>query len=161
MDTHDIFRELQIEPVVLVINMVVGLVIGLAIQAVICFFAKKYLDAIPETFHVFPAWQVWLLMIPLFGVVWNYFVFPRIARSYQNLFEYYGVHDTGDSGRGLAIGYCVTATPPIAWCCGLVSLVFIIIYLVKTAELSRQAQWVVHQAWDAHQQSQGLKSESE
>ena len=158
MDFEEILREAQIEPAVLVIQIVVGLIIQLGVQAVICFFAKKYMDAIPETFRVFPSWQVWLLMIPVFGIVWNFFVFPRIARSYQSLFEYYGVHDTGDCGHGMTIAYCVLSLPVISCCGGIVALVLIIIYLVKTAELCKQAEWVVHQAWEAHQQSQAVPS---
>jgi hypothetical protein len=161
MEFDDVLREMDMESGVFIVQMVVGMVIGLGIQAVICYFAKKYLDAIPETFHVFPSWQVWLLMIPLFGIVWNYFVFPRIARSYQNLFEYYGVHDTGDSGYGLGVAYCITMTPPISCCASMIGWVLIIIFLVKLAELRKQAEWVVHQAWEAHQQSQSQEPEAE
>ncbi len=161
MELHDVLRDLDLDWEVLILNMMVAVVIGLAVQVVICFFARKYMDAIPQTFHAFPSWQIWLLLIPVFGIIWNYFVFPRIARSYQALFEYYGVHDTGDSGRGLAMAYCVLATPPISCCASMITWVLIIIYLVKTADLCKQAQWVVHQAWEAHQRSEGLQSESE
>jgi len=161
MELNEVMREANLEWGVLVVQMLVGTVISLGIQAVICYFARKYMDAIPENFHAFPSWQVWLTMIPLFGVIWNFFVFPRIASSYQALFEYYGVHDTGDSGRGLTIAYCVLSLPVISCCGGIIALVLIIIYLVKTADLCKQAQWVVHEAWEAHQQSQGMESEAE
>jgi hypothetical protein len=144
----------RIDWTVQIISMAVGLVIGLGVQAVICYFTKKYMDAIPQTFHEFDSWQVWLLMIPCWNIVWNFFVFPRLARSYQRLFQYYGVHDTGDSGAGLAMTYCVLAALGVICCTGVIAWVFIILYLVKTAELSRQAQFVVQRAWDAHQAAQ-------
>ena len=155
MDMTELLNEIDWQ--VQIIWWTFGMVFGLGVQAAICYFTKKYMDAIPETFHEFSSWQIWLLMIPCWSLIWNFFVFPRMARSYQRLFEYYGVHDTGDSGYGLALIYCILAVIPC--CAGTISWVFVIVFLVKTAELSRQAQWVVQQAWDAHQQSEGTENQ--
>jgi hypothetical protein len=141
------------------ITSAIGMAIGLGILAVICYFTKKFMDAIPKEFHEFESWQVWLLMIPCWSIVWNFFVFPKMARSYQRLFKFYGVHDKGDCGHGMAMLYCIFSIPPLS-CCPLY-LIFVIIYLVKTAEYAREAQYLVQQAWEEHQQTQAGGAEIE
>jgi hypothetical protein len=154
METHG-FN--QVDPTVQIIFMAVGAIIGIGIQALICYFVYNFFKAIPDTFHEMPPGQVWLLLIPCFGYVWVFFVFPKLARSYQRLFEYYGVHDVGDCGYSQAMTYAVlyALTPLTCGCTWPVALVFLILFLVKMNELKGHAQRVVYEAYEAHQAGQG------
>jgi hypothetical protein len=52
---------------------------------------------------------VWLLLIPVFNLVWIFFVVLKIPESYQSLFYSRGRTDVGDAGRGLGLAYAICA----------------------------------------------------
>jgi len=123
-----------------------SIVIGLAIAAVVCFFLYKLYKAVPEEHRQLSPGLVWLLMIPLFNVVWNFFVFPKLSRSYQTWFESRGDTSAGTCNSGLAWAYAVLVActllafiPCIGWLVPLAALVVLIIYLVKMFDLKNRA----------------------
>ena len=59
----------------------------LVIWAGICYMLYISLQAVPPEHRKMPPGQVWLLLIPLFNLVWNFFVFQRIPESYQSFFH--------------------------------------------------------------------------
>jgi hypothetical protein len=77
--------------------------------------------------------MVWLLMIPCFSLVWNFFVFQQLADSYKAYFASIGRTDVGDCGKGIGLGYAICAI-----FCGPAALVLLIIYLVKVMDLKSQ-----------------------
>ena len=125
-----------------------GLIVGLAILAVVSWLVSTCYKRIPAQFREMEPGMVWLLMIPCFHVVWNFFVFPKLARSYQAYFASVGRTDVGDCGAGLAMAYCVCAAcalisfVPYIGCLGLVALlaalVLLIIVLVKAWDLKNR-----------------------
>ena len=79
-------------------------------------------------------------MIPCFNLVWNFFVFPRISRSYESYFRSMGRTDI-DGASQLGWLYCVCAAAavvPLNQLAGLAGLVFLIVYLVKIDGLGKQ-----------------------
>jgi hypothetical protein len=58
------------------------LVIFLIIAILICLFLSSCLKRIPEEHRQQSPGMVWLLLIPCFAVVWNFFVYPKIAESF-------------------------------------------------------------------------------
>ena len=48
----------------------------LAIQVLICFLLHKCYQRIPQPFRKMEAGLVWLLLIPCFNLIWNFFVYP-------------------------------------------------------------------------------------
>ena len=124
------------------IGIVFGLLIGIAINLVICFFLYRDFEGLPERFRLMPSWQVWLLIIPLFNLVWNFFVFPKLSASYQNYFAEQGDTSAGDCNRGLGLTFAILAVcsliPCIGFIAGLAALVVVIIYLVKMNELKNK-----------------------
>lgn len=119
-----------------------GLLIGIAIQALICYFLSGFLKALPAEFRKQEPNMVWLLMIPLFNLIWNFFVYLKIAESYQAYFAAQGRTDTGDCGKQFALVYCILAAccivPYLNVLAGLAALVFLILVLVKFSELKKQ-----------------------
>lgn len=78
----------------------------LAIQAAITGFLWDTLRRIPAEHRAQEPGLVWLLMVPLLNMVWPFFVYPKIAESYQRYFAATGRYDQGDGGMQLATIYC-------------------------------------------------------
>ena len=124
---------------------VVGLIllmmitIGLVIQIVVCIIVTGCLKRVPPQFRKQEPGMCWLLLIPLFRYIWNFFVHLKVAESYQAYFNSIGRTDVGDCGKGLALAYCIcaacTVVPYLGFMTGLASLVLLIIMLVKFNEL--------------------------
>ena len=132
-----------------VILMIAGVVflVFFAIWVGICYMLYINLKAIPEEHRRMPPGQVWLLLIPLFNLVWNFFVFQRIPESYQSLFYSRGRTDVGDAGKGIGLWYSIAAACAIVPClnyiAGPAALVLLIIYLVKIFGLKGQLPQVL------------------
>jgi hypothetical protein len=121
-----------------------AIVIVYAILAVICWYLSGCLKAIPDEHRKQQPNMVWLMMIPLFNIVWIFFVYPKIAESYKSYFDSIGRTDVGDCGRGLSLAYCIltcaSCIPYLNFCTGLPTLVIWIIVLVKFGTLKGQIQ---------------------
>ena len=115
------------------------LIVGLVIQVVVCIIVTGCLERVPRQFRKQEPGMCWLLLIPLFRLIWNFFVHLKVAESYQAYFNSIGRTDVGDCGRGLALAYCIcaacTVVPYMGALTGLASLVLLIIMLVKFNEL--------------------------
>ncbi len=116
-----------------------GVIIGLAIQAFICYLLSSALNVIPAAHRKQEPNMVWLLMIPVFNLVWNFFVYPKISDSFKSYFDSVGRTDVADCGRQIGLIYCILAAlcvvPYANILTGLGALVLLIIYLVKVSEL--------------------------
>jgi hypothetical protein len=86
--------------------------------------------------------MVWLLLIPCFRLVWNFFVYLQLADSYKAYFASVGRTDVGDCGRGIGLWYAICAACGIIPCVNYLALpaglVLLIIYLVKATDLKGQ-----------------------
>lgn len=108
----------------------VFLLIGLA---VIYFLQTCYARIAPEHRQMEPA-MVWLLLIPLFNIVWMFFVYLRLAKSFQGAYAAQG-RSEGDCGEKIALIYCITACAAMIPCVNLIAgpaaLVLLIIVLIR------------------------------
>lgn len=120
----------------------VALVVGLAIQAVICWLVSTCYSRIPQQFREMEPGMVWLLMIPCFNLVWVFFVYPKLARSFKAYFDSVGKTDVGDCGAQLGLWYCICTAcciiPCLNYLAAPASLVLLIIFLVKAWGLKDQ-----------------------
>ena len=121
----------------------------LAILAAICLFLSSCFKRIPEEHRKLRPGMVWLLMIPCFPIVWNFFVYPALADSYTAAFESQGSNSHGDCGRMLSLVYCIlyAVSFVVSWlpCVGSVSClllpaswILLILILVKAGSLISQ-----------------------
>ena len=89
-----------------------------------------------------PCHMVWLLLIPCFNFVWNFFVFLKLSDSFKSYFDSQGVTDVGDCNRTLALAYCIATVlcivPCLNYIAGPTSLVLLIITLVKYNDLKNR-----------------------
>jgi hypothetical protein len=126
----------------MVVGGIIGLVIGLAILIAIALALSSCFKRIPPQYRLMEPGMVWLLLIPCFNLIWNFFVYPRLSQSFQNYFGAHARTDVGDCGRQLGLWYAICAAasivPFLNYCTIPISLVLLIIYLVKVLGLKGQ-----------------------
>jgi len=85
---------------------------------------------------------VWLNLIPIFNLVWNFFIVSHVSHSLRREFASRGVTNVGDCGYGLGIAMSVlvicTVIPFLGWISWIAAVVFWILYWVKVADLKNQ-----------------------
>jgi hypothetical protein len=123
-----------------IVPILLGLVfgfIGLAVGIYCLWLLYQDVLAIPPEHRQqnFEPTQVWFLLIPIFGLVWDFILFPRIADSFRAHFEATGRPEQGDYGRQLgliaSISACCCVVPCVNFLAGPATLVLWILLLVK------------------------------
>lgn len=122
----------------------VGFLIALAILIIpgifYCLTLQKALDrCAPENRAMSPG-LVWLLFIPLFMLVWNFFVVINMAKSLGAEFQKRGMAEDPQPGKtiGLVMSIlaCCGIIPILGPFCSLAAFICWIIYWVKIAGFS-------------------------
>lgn len=122
----------------------IGLLIGCAIFLIPFIFylltLQKALNRCsPENRAMNPG-MVWLTLIPLFGLVWQFFVVINVAKSLGAEFQKRGLSEESQPGKTLGLVMCILACcgiiPFLGVLCSLGALVCWIIYWVKIAGFS-------------------------
>jgi hypothetical protein len=89
--------------------------------------------------------MVWLMLIPLFSIVWHFFVVLNLAKSLGQEFRARGMNEDPEPGKtiGLAMCICVCCSivPYIGILPGIAAFVLWIIYWIKVAEYSRKLEF--------------------
>lgn len=111
-------------------------------QAIVCWLTADALRQIPERCRLLEPELVWLLLIPIFNLYWNFRVFPAVAESFQLTFYSRGIADVEDCGERLARWYCGLSLcwvlPCINFFTGIAALVVIIMFLSEVDSLKRR-----------------------
>jgi hypothetical protein len=126
--------------------LLVGAVIALAVAIVVLYLIFSCFQRIPAQHRQMEPWQVWLLLIPLFNLVWVFFVFPKLAKSYQSYFAEQGRTDVGDCGEKIGLVYAICLVvgvvlgwiPCVGWIINIGTFVLLILFLVKALTLKGQ-----------------------
>lgn len=103
---------------------------------------QKALSRCAATARTMEPGMVWLLLIPLFNLVWQFFVVFSIAKSLANEFARRGMAVSEQTpaqpiGLAMCICACVSIIPLLGMIAAVTSLVLWIMYWVKVAEYSR------------------------
>ena len=123
--------------------------IYLAIAIVICWLIYSVQVQVPPEHRKIAPGLIWLLIIPFFNVIWNFFVFLQVPDSLKSYFDAQGRTDVGDCGRTLGLWSAVLIAVgflggfvPIVGCVAsfvwLAGLVLLILFLVKILGLKGQ-----------------------
>lgn len=111
----------------------IGLVCLLIMIGIILFLQSCY-ARIPQEHRKMEPAMVWLLLIPVFSLVWMFFVYIRLAKSFQGAFAAMGRNE-GDCGEKLSLVLCISAVlsivPLVSCIAGPASFVLLIIVLLK------------------------------
>lgn len=124
-----------------------GCLIGLAIYYVPLIFyiltVKGALEKIAPNRREMEPGMPWLLLIPLFGLVWHFFVVIKLTGSFRKEFEARGLQ-TDDPQFGYVLGLITCICPLAGWVpllgmlAGLAGLVCWILWWIKVANYSKQ-----------------------
>jgi len=135
-------RNEDIAGLIGVVGGLIGVVIGLGILIAIILILQSVFKRIPPEHREMEPGMVWLLLIPCFNVVWNFFVYPKLSNSLKSYFNSIGRVDVSDCGAGLGLAYAVLAAvsiiPYLNCLTGPACLIVLIIYLVKVTGLKNQ-----------------------
>ena len=137
--------------------LVVLLVVGIVVAVFYLLTLQKALSRVSPHNRLMEPGLVWLLLIPIFSLIWQFFVAIRVPGSLQNEFRDRGRDDGSDYGKSIALttavlqivyvvfsfgGRLSTETGQIGGCVSgvvsLVNLVLFIIFWVKIAGYSNQ-----------------------
>lgn len=120
----------------------IGMLIFLAIDVFICWVVYTCYQRIPEKHRTMSPGQVWLALIPCFGLIWNFWVFPGLSKSYKSYFDSVGDTSVGDCYAQVALWLCISVlgcyVPAVQSLAALASIVLLIIFLVKAVELKNK-----------------------
>jgi hypothetical protein len=118
------------------------LLFSFAVSLVAIFLLYMDFERVPRGFRKLEPGLVWLLLIPCFNLVWNFFVFPGLSDSFRAYFNSVGDNSVGNCGRDLGIAYAIfsaiSAIPFVGCLTGIVSLVLLILFLAKANELKNR-----------------------
>lgn len=118
------------------------ILLSIAVNVFICLLLQKCYNRIPPQFRQQQPGMVWLLLIPCFAVIWNFFVFPPLAKSFKAYFDSINRTDVGDCQESIGLAYsicCAASFVPYLGCLtGVASLVLLILFLIKTNDLKNQ-----------------------
>ncbi|HEX5221104.1 MAG TPA: hypothetical protein VFZ59_16185 [Verrucomicrobiae bacterium] len=126
------------------IGMLVGTLVGIVILLIPAIFylltLQKTLNRCSPENRAMQPGMVWLMFIPLFNLVWHFFVVLNIAKSLEAEFRKRGIASEPNPGKTLGLVMCILA------CCGIIpligvlfslgSLVCWILYWIKIAGFS-------------------------
>ena len=93
----------------------------------------------PERRTLLPG-QVWLLLIPFFNLVWNFFVVSRVASTLANEFRARKLPVESEPGKAIGLAYSILfascVVPILGFVAVVAGVVCWVIYWVKIAEFS-------------------------
>jgi len=114
----------------------------LVIELIPAILAFLVLSRVPAQYRKQEPALAFLLIIPIFSLVWMFFVHPRVAESLKSYFAVNGDTSHGDCGASLALAMCICSLcsliPFIGFIGGMAALVLMIIFYVKAFALSSQ-----------------------
>ncbi len=100
---------------------------------------KAFTRCSPENRAMQPG-MVWLMLIPLFGLIWHFFVVLNLAKSLGAEFKKRNLAEEPEPGKTLGLVLCIlplcSIIPIVNMITGLATLVVWIIYWVKIAGFS-------------------------
>ena len=87
--------------------------------------------------------MVWLMLLPLFGQIWHFFIVLNTAKSLAAEFNSRGIAvPEPEPGKGIGLAMCIssccTIIPVLGALAGLAFLVLWIMYWIKIADYSKQ-----------------------
>jgi len=114
----------------------IGFIIGLTVMIFYLLTLSKTLNEVDSANRKIEPGQVWLVLIPLFGLVWQFIMVNRIADSLKAEFAARGIQSTEERpGAQLGVTYCTLMVcgiiPIIGGLASLGGIVCWIIYWVK------------------------------
>ncbi len=122
----------------------IGIVLCIAIVVGVfyCLTLQKALSRCSPQNRTLTPGLVWLYLIPLFNLVWHFFIVINIAKSLHAEFVSRNMVEEPNPGQGIGLAMCILNVsgiiPYVGFLTSLAGLVCWIIYWVKIAEFSNK-----------------------
>lgn len=117
-----------------------GLFCYVVLSVIPAILAYTVLNRVPPEHRKQQPGLAFLLMIPVFSLVWMFFVHPKVAESLRSYFSSVGDKSVRDCGASLAMALCISGVcsliPVIGFFSIMVSLVMMILFYAKAFDLS-------------------------
>ena len=115
----------------------VFLLIALVVAILYLFNLQNLMKSIKEENREVSPGNVWLMLIPLFSLVYAFILYPKISASVKKELESREMDTEGDGAKNLGLALAITGAlsliPVIGGLAGLANLVVFIMWWVKTA----------------------------
>ena len=91
LEQQDMPPEVAVVTVAVILGVlfIVGM-ISLVVGASVGYLLYSCFERIPPKHRQMESWQAFLIAIPCFSIIWNFFVLPKLARSYRSYFAEQG-----------------------------------------------------------------------
>lgn len=130
-----------------VLLLLVGIVIAIVVEVFFILTLQKALSRCSVENQAMSPGLVWLLLIPFFSLIWDFFVVIKISESLSAEFQKRGISAEPYPGKNIGLAWAILTAcsliPVINVFAGIASLVCWIIYWVKIAGYSKQ---LVHES---------------
>lgn len=108
--------------------------IGLLIVAAICYLVYNLYKGVPVEHQEMDPAKVWFLLIPCVPLVFNFWVYPGLARSLRKALSAKGI-TVDDSLEKVGLWYsittCLSLVPCVGYLAAVTTIVLFVIFLVK------------------------------
>ncbi len=106
---------------------------------------QKALEQVELERRVMPKGQVWLELIPIFNMVWQFFNVNNVTKSLENEFHFRGmasqeITSAATLGKTFCILSCCSLIPLVGGFAGLGSFVCWIIFWIKISNFKKQLE---------------------
>lgn len=122
----------------------VFLLIALVVAILYLFNLQNLMKSIKEENREVSPGNVWLMLIPLFSLVYAFILYPKISASVKKELESREMDTEGDGAKNLGLALAITGAlsliPVIGGLAGLANLVIFIMWWVKTAGFKNKFQ---------------------
>ena len=120
--------------------MLIPLLIGIVVAVFYCLTMQKALERCAPANRAMAPGMVWLLFIPLFNIVWQFFVVLNVSKSLIAEFKQRNIAEDPSSVKTIGLIACIAACcgviPLVNFLAGPVALVCFILFWVKVAGYS-------------------------
>jgi ABC-type Fe3+ transport system permease subunit len=123
---------------------IVLVILGIMIIPVIFFLMtlQKALERCSFESRTTSPGSVWLLLIPIFNLVWQFIIVSKISESLHNEFAKRNIQEDPQPGKSIGITFCVLAVcsiiPVIGFITSIAAFICWIIYWVKISGYSNK-----------------------
>ncbi|HEY5140464.1 MAG TPA: hypothetical protein VIJ25_14275 [Methylococcales bacterium] len=128
--------------IMVAVLVLVGVVLSVAVTIFFVLTLQKALNRCSPENRAMQPGMIWLLLIPLFNIVWIFFVVINISKSLSAEFTKRGIAADSEPGKTLGLAYAIlaicSAIPLVGFLAGIGCLFCFIMYWVKIAGYSKQ-----------------------
>ncbi|QBG46025.1 hypothetical protein EGM51_00830 [Verrucomicrobia bacterium S94] len=97
----------------------------------------------PENQAMAPA-MVWLVLIPIFNIVWQFFVVINVSKSLKNELASLNVEpDSADPGKAVGLAMCIlNVISPIPYLGSILSIGGFVCWIIHWVTITRYSNWI-------------------